>query len=32
MLENTTFQKVDLFPTSGEDDEDTYSVAALRKS
>jgi hypothetical protein len=30
-LENTTFRKLDLFPSSGEE-EDTYSVGALIKS
>jgi hypothetical protein len=33
MLENTTFRKLDLFPSSGESGgEDTYSVGPLRKS
>jgi hypothetical protein len=30
-LENTTFRKLDLFPSSGEGG-DTYSVGSLRKS
>jgi hypothetical protein len=30
-LENTTFRKLDLFPSSG-DGGDTYSVGSLRKS
>jgi hypothetical protein len=29
-LENTTFRKLDLFPSSGEGEE-TYSVGSLRK-
>jgi hypothetical protein len=29
---NTVFQKLDLFPPSGEGGEDTYSVGSLRKS
>jgi hypothetical protein len=29
---NTTFRKPDLFPSSGEGGEDTYSVGPLRKS
>jgi hypothetical protein len=33
ILENTTFWKLDLFPSSGEGGgEDTYSVGTLRKS
>jgi hypothetical protein len=33
ILENTTFRKLDLFPSSGEGGgEDTYSVGPLRKS
>jgi hypothetical protein len=33
ILENMTFQKLDLFPSSGEGGgEDTYSVGPLRKS
>jgi hypothetical protein len=33
ILENTTFQKLDLFPSSGEGGgEDTYSAGPLRKS
>jgi hypothetical protein len=33
ILENTTFRKLDLFPTSGEGGgEGTYSVGPLRKS
>jgi hypothetical protein len=33
ILENTTFQKLDLFPSSDEGGgEDTYSVGPLRKS
>jgi hypothetical protein len=33
ILENTTFQKLDLFPSSGEDGgEYTYTVRSLRKS
>jgi hypothetical protein len=33
ILENTTFLKLDLFPSSGEGgEEDTYSVGPLRKS
>jgi hypothetical protein len=33
ILENTMFQKLDLFPSSGEGGgEDTYSVGPLRKS
>jgi hypothetical protein len=33
ILENTTFRKPDLFPSSGEDGgEDTHSVGPLRKS
>jgi hypothetical protein len=33
ILENTTFRKLDLFPSSGEGGgEDTYSVGTLRKS
>jgi hypothetical protein len=31
-LINTTFQKLDLFPPSGEGQEDTHSVGSLRKS
>jgi hypothetical protein len=32
ILENTTFRKLDLCPSSGEDEvEDTYSVGPLRK-
>jgi hypothetical protein len=30
--ENTTFRKMDLFPSSDEGGEDTYSVGSLRKS
>jgi hypothetical protein len=29
---NTTFQKLDLFPSSGEGTGDTYSVGPVRKS
>jgi hypothetical protein len=29
---NATFRKLDLFPSSGEGGEDTYSDGALRKS
>jgi hypothetical protein len=29
---NTTFRKMDLFPSSGEGTGDTYSVGPLRKS
>jgi hypothetical protein len=33
ILENTTFRKLDLFPSSGEDGgEDTYSLRPLRES
>jgi hypothetical protein len=32
ILENTTFRKLDLFPSSGGGGEDTYSVGPLRKS
>jgi hypothetical protein len=33
ILENTTFRKLDLFPSSGESGgEDNYSVGLLRKS
>jgi hypothetical protein len=33
ILENTTFRKLDLYPSSGESGgEDTYSVGPLRKS
>jgi hypothetical protein len=33
ILENTTFRKLDLFPSSGEGGvEDTYSVGPLRES
>jgi hypothetical protein len=33
ILENTTFRKLDLFPSSGEGGgEDTYSVGPIRKS
>jgi hypothetical protein len=33
ILENTTFRKLDLFPSSGEGgEEDTYSLGPLRKS
>jgi hypothetical protein len=33
ILENTTFRKLDLFPSSGEDGgEDTYLFGPLRKS
>jgi hypothetical protein len=33
ILENTTFRKLDLFPSSGEGlGEDIYSVGPLRKS
>jgi hypothetical protein len=33
ILENTTFRKLDLFPSSGEGvGEDTYPVGHLRKS
>jgi hypothetical protein len=33
ILENTTFRKLDLFPSTGEGGgEDTYSVGPLRKS
>jgi hypothetical protein len=31
ILENTTFRKMDLFPTTGEGGEDTNSVGPLRK-
>jgi hypothetical protein len=31
-LENTPFQKLDLFPSSGEGGGDTYNVGSLRKS
>jgi hypothetical protein len=32
ILENTAFQKLDLFPSSGEGERGTYSVEFLRKS
>jgi hypothetical protein len=31
-LKNTTFRKLDLFPSSGEGVGDTYSVGSVRKS
>jgi hypothetical protein len=32
MLENTTFRKLDTFPSSGEGEEDIYSVGPLKKN
>jgi hypothetical protein len=32
ILKNTAFWKIDLFPSSGEDMEDVYSVGSFRKS
>jgi hypothetical protein len=32
ILKNTTFQKLDLFPSSAEEVGDTYSVGSVRKS
>jgi hypothetical protein len=32
ILKNTTFPKLDLFPSSGDGVEDTYSVGSVRKS
>jgi hypothetical protein len=31
-VQNTTFRKLNLFPSSGEERGDTYSVGSLRKT
>jgi hypothetical protein len=32
ILKNTSFRKLDLFPSSGEEVEDTYYVRSVRKT